>query len=164
MRLYIVRHAWAEEADANRWPDDGDRPLTAAGRKRFARLVTALGASGFLPELVVTSPLVRCRETAELIQGGLSSRPRIIDRDELAPYGDLDGLLAWFASEASRFDSAAWVGHAPDVGDIAAALIGDGSACIHFSKGAVAAIDFPTLPARNAGELVWLVTAKALGC
>ena len=42
MILYIIRHAWAEEADEARWPDDGRRPLTKAGRKRFAQVVETL--------------------------------------------------------------------------------------------------------------------------
>ena len=65
MKLYIVRHAWAEEQDDDRWPDDRQRPLTAEGRKRFSRVAKALDHRGIAPQLIVTSPLMRCRQTAE---------------------------------------------------------------------------------------------------
>ncbi len=58
----------------------------------------------------------------------------------------------------------AWVGHAPDVGHLAAALVGDSGAAIRFAKGRIAAIEFPDIPRISQGELRWLVTAKLLGC
>ena len=58
----------------------------------------------------------------------------------------------------------AWVGHAPDVGRLAASLIADSQGWIRFAKGAVAAIRFYDPPAPGQGELIWLVTAKMLGC
>ena len=58
----------------------------------------------------------------------------------------------------------AWVGHAPDVGDMTKALLGSSSGEIRFAKGGIAAIHFDGLPAVGRGELWWLVTAKILGC
>lgn len=161
MKLYIVRHAWADEQDEDRWPDDRQRPLTAEGRKRFSRVAKALDRRGFAPQLIVTSPLVRCRQTAEVLRDGLSCEPLLVDREELAPGSDLDGLLAWMAGQSASYSEVAWVGHAPDVSDLTAALVGGG--LIDFSKGASAAIDFEDLPRRGAGILRWLVTAKMLG-
>ena len=163
MILYIVRHAWAEEADETRWPDDAQRPLTDEGRKRFARVVSVLAGRGFAPAVVATSPLIRCRQTAEIIARQIAGKPRLVPRDELSPGSDLDKLLAWTAAYAVNEEQFAWVGHAPDVGDLAAALIGEGSANLVFAKGAVAAIEFDGQPARQKGALRWLVTAKILG-
>jgi len=164
MILYIIRHAWAEEADEARWPDDGRRPLTKAGRKRFAQVVETLAERGFAPELVISSPLVRCMETAQLVAQGLRGSPRVVAREELAPESDLAALVDWMRCEAVREERVAWVGHAPDVGQLVAALVGDGSAAVDFSKGAVAALEFDGGPAPRAGVLRWLVTAKLLGC
>jgi len=55
MRLYLVRHAWAEEADSKRWPNDGERPLTDDGKKRFRKTVEALVERGFAPRVVAGS-------------------------------------------------------------------------------------------------------------
>jgi phosphohistidine phosphatase len=163
MILYIVRHAWAEEADETRWPDDAQRPLTDEGRKRFARVVSVLAGRGFAPAVVATSPLIRCRQTAEIIARQIAGKPRLVPRDELSPGSDLDKILAWTATYAAE-EQVAWVGHVPDVGELAAALIGAGSANLVFAKGAVAAIEFDGQPTRQQGELRWLVTAKNLGC
>lgn len=162
MLLHIVRHAWAGQADADRWPDDGQRPLTAKGRKRFARLVRRLAKRGFRPELVVTSPLVRCQQTAELLAEGTGGPP-LVARSELAPGSDLEKLLAWTAETAASREEIAWVGHAPDVGQMVAALIGSVGGQIHLAKGAVATVEFAGLPQLGQGELCGLLVPKMLG-
>ncbi len=164
MDLYIIRHAWAEESDPARWSEDALRPLTAEGQKRFAKLIAKLAKTQFQPTLIVSSPYVRCRQTAQLIVEGLNQHaPLLVWREELAPGGDLAKLLRWTASEAKSHEAIAWVGHAPDVEMFCAALIGQGRSLIHFSKGAVANIRFDSPPKAGQGELHWLVTAKLLG-
>lgn len=163
MLLYIVRHAWAEDPDNQRWPNDELRPLTDKGAKRFRQFVRALARQGFSPQLVVTSPLLRCHQTAEVIAEEVPSRPPVVSRPELAPGSDASGLVAWTAERSKGLDQIAWVGHAPDVGQLAARLIGEPCAAIHFSKGAVGAIEFDGGPREGRGELQWLVTAKLLG-
>ena len=160
--LYIVRHAWAEDRDESLWPDDDLRPLTSGGRKRFAKFLKRLSKTDFEPTLVATSPLVRCRETADLVVDQLGDSAKLVEMDALRPGSDLSALIAWAAEQPDQ--EIAWVGHAPDVGDLAAALIGEGTAAIRFAKGAVAAIHFDANLDRGAGELNWLATAKLLGC
>ena len=164
MDLFIIRHAWAGHFGDPAWPDDAKRPLSDEGRKRFAKVVHVLAERGFAPAVVATSPLVRCRQTAEIIARQIAGKPRLVARDELSPGSDLDKILAWTAAYAANEEQVAWVGHAPDVGELTAALIGDGSSNLDFAKGAVAAIEFDGLPTRRQGELRWLVTAKILGC
>jgi phosphohistidine phosphatase len=163
MPLYIIRHAWAEDRDDARWPDDDLRPLTTDGRKRFAQFVEQLALRGMTPGVIATSPLPRCVETAQLLATGLSKQPKVVTLDELRPGSDLSGLLRWTVRQADKHDEIAWVGHAPDVGHLVAAIIGDANAQIHFAKGAVAAIRFDGQPSAGAGELQWLATAKLLG-
>ena len=163
MNLYIIRHAWAEKRDDSRWPNDDMRPLTADGKERFARVVRQLVPRGMTPGIIASSPLPRCVETAGLVAAGLSNGPKIVKLDELRPDSDLEGLMQWTARHAVEYDELAWVGHAPDVGWLAAAMIGEGGSLIRFSKGAVAAIRFDGPPAFGGGELQWLVTARLLG-
>ena len=162
--LYIIRHAWAGDRDEQRYPDDAQRPLTPGGRKRFRACIKKLADRGFAPTIVATSPLVRCQQTAavvcEIVAGCLTPD----ERPELAPGGELAPLVAWSAARQSAgADQIAWVGHAPDVGEITAQLIGDGAGAIDFSKGAVAAVEFDGPIALGAGVLRWLATAKLLG-
>ncbi len=163
MNIYIIRHAWAGHGGDPAWPDDSQRPLTPEGRKRFRRMVKKLAARGFDPQIVLTSPLVRCRQTAEVVAEVVDGKPRVVEREELAPGADLDLLLSWMEREARSRDQVAWVGHAPDVGRLASELISDGHGDIRFAKGAVAAIRFDGFPEPAQGELCWLVTAKTLG-
>lgn len=164
MELYIIRHAWAEERDPTRWPDDDQRPLTTEGKRRFRRVLRRLVAAGMTPEVVAASPLKRCLQTAELLAATVEPRPKIIQLDALRPGSDLNSLLQWTARQAREHERIAWVGHAPDVDHLAAALIGGPEAAIHFSKGGIAALQFDGLPLAGGGVLQWLVSAKVLGC
>lgn len=162
MLLYIVRHAWAEERDDRVYPDDDLRPLTEKGQKRFRRLVELLVARGFDPAHVATSPLVRCRQTAEIITKLSPKRPEVTLLAELAPGAKLAPLAPWTDRHAEG--DIAWVGHAPDVGELTATLIGQAPCAIRFSKGAVAALRVQGRVATGRGELCWLVNADLLGC
>jgi phosphohistidine phosphatase len=162
MKLYIVRHGLAGEHGDPRYPDDRLRPLTDEGRKRFANTVKALEATGIKISLIATSPLVRCRQTAEILAERIGGKPRLVEMEALVPGSDLNSLIEWTNNQA--VDEVAWVGHAPDVSDLAGHLIARSYAQIRFAKGAVAAIEFDDLITRGGGELLWLVTAKILGC
>jgi len=164
MILYIIRHAWAGRYGDPDWPNDAERPLTAEGRDRFAEVVRELASRGFSPELIATSPLVRCYQTAEIVARGVSGDPDVVSRPELVPGSDLAGVLQWTRRVGAECAEIAWVGHAPDVGNMTATLIGEPRGSVRFAKGATAAVRFPEMPAPDEGELRWLVTAKVLGC
>jgi phosphohistidine phosphatase len=162
MRLFIVRHAWAGEHGDPRYPDDRLRPLTEDGSKRFAAVVKKLADRGLKPRLIATSPLKRCRQTADILAEHLPGGLRVVERAELEPGSDLAALIEWTSKQDEQ--PVAWVGHAPDVGYLAAALIGDGSASLRFAKGGVCAIEFEGEMAPGRGELRWLASARLLGC
>jgi phosphohistidine phosphatase len=163
MDLYIIRHAWAGQYGDPQWPDDAQRPLTKKGCKRFSATASILSRRGVTPSLIATSPMVRCRQTARILAENMIEQPEIIDREELLPHGDLKRLLEWTARQADEHGQIAWVGHAPDVGELTAALIGQMDASIRFTKGAVAAVRFDGPIEIGLGELRWLVTAKLIG-
>lgn len=156
--LTIIRHAWAEEPGPG--VDDFHRRLTKPGRKRFGKFVRRLVKAGLGFDLIATSPLVRCRETAEILAAELGRRTPIVVIDALAPGSDWQALVEWtIDQDAARV---AWVGHAPCVGRLAALTIGDGSASIRMTKGAVASIRLDD-GIGHPGELEWLATAALLG-
>ena len=164
MDLFIIRHAWAAERDDSAYPDDSLRPLTDEGPQPFRAHGRGPGPRGLAPQLIVTSPMLRCVQTAEILAAGpRREEPRLSQRKELLPGGDPKHLLAWTEEHASGLDQVAWVGHAPDVGYLAAALIGLDNGWLELKKGAIAAIGFPGSPEFGRGELRWLVTAKILG-
>jgi phosphohistidine phosphatase len=162
MILYLIRHAWAGERDEKKYPNDDLRPLTSDGKKRFAKMLERLEDAKIRPTWIATSPLVRCRQTADILAKHLPKSPEIMELVALRPQSDLGEALAWTLKRSD--DEVAWVCHAPAISDLAAALIGDGGASIRFAKGAIAAIRFDGPPERNAGDLQWLLTASVLGC
>jgi phosphohistidine phosphatase len=161
MFLYIARHAWAGERGDPRWPDDSLRELTPDGIERYTKVVKALADRGFQPERIATSPYTRCRQTADIIASHVAGKPKIEELESLEPGSELQPLIDWTNDQSSR--DVCWVGHSPDVEELAAALIGNGNACIRFAKGAIAAIAFGEQALAGSGELYWLATSKLLG-
>ena len=162
MFVYIARHAWAGERGDPQWPDDSLRELTPEGIERYTQVVQALADRGFEPERIATSPYTRCRQTADIIQKNVLTKPEIDELEALEPGSDLEPLIDWTNEQGGK--DVCWVGHSPDVERLAADLISDGTARIRFAKGAVAAIAFEGEAANpGGGELYWLATAKSLG-
>jgi phosphohistidine phosphatase len=133
MRLYLVRHADAEPGE----PDEL-RPLTAHGRRQAREVGERLAAEGASGAVVVTSPLLRARETAEEIARSLGTTAAPDER--LAPGATADAVRAAAADHADNGTVVA-VGHQPDCGRIAAALTGGPEP--PFPKAGVVAIDLP---------------------
>jgi phosphohistidine phosphatase len=160
MVLYIVRHALAGQHGDPRYPDDTLRPLTKKGHKQFRKVAKKLARRGFAPMVVATSPLVRCRQTAEIVRERVCPPPELVELDSLKPGSQLDALIAW--SNEHGVEELAWVGHSPDVDEMAAELLGGRGGTVCFAKGAVAAIRFDDKIARGEGEVRWLVTPQLL--
>ena len=87
MDLYIIRHAWAADRDDRQWPNDDLRPLTEEGRERFTQMAARLLGRGLTPELIATSPLIRCVETARLLAAE-ADKVAVVELDELRPGDD----------------------------------------------------------------------------
>ncbi len=89
--LVLMRHGIAEEARPGSEQSDELRALTPDGRIRVARAATGLAVLGIRPDIILTSPLLRCRETADIV-GSQAGCPVQEDR-RLAPGMDLDDVL-----------------------------------------------------------------------
>jgi phosphohistidine phosphatase SixA len=111
VRLYLVRHAEAARGE----PDDL-RPLTRAGREAARALGARLTAEGVRPDAVLTSPLLRARETATELGRALGCEP--VPDERLAPGATAESVRAAVAGRTE----VVVVGHQPDCGEIAAEL------------------------------------------
>src|SRR5919197_1220303 len=141
--LYLVRHGVAEER-SEKWPDDAKRPLTADGMSKMKKASRGLARLGVAFDVIVTSPLVRTRQTAEILAAELDGPPPIVNADSLAPGGTYSALLADLEKHA-RKTRIALVGHEPGIGELAARLVGSRHP-IEFKKGAVCRIDVDEIP------------------
>lgn len=158
MQVCLVRHAIAVERGATGVPDDA-RPLTARGRKRMEQAAAGL-AILVRPDLVLSSPLLRAVQTAEILVAAFGLRG-FIRSDTLAD-GDNDRLFTEIAKTAARMAVA--VGHEPYMsGTLSYALTGQvGTINSEFKKGGAALISFETRPRAAAGTLEWLLPPGAL--
>lgn len=156
IELYLVRHAVAaERGDA--WPDDTKRPLTTKGIGRFRDVAEGLRAVHVVVDVVLTSPLVRARQTAELLAAGLAPHPAVQVTDALAPGAAHAAFVDALAR--TRQQRVACVGHEPDLGRLAAHLVG-AKRPFEFRKGGACRIDLES--ATGPGHLVWLATPRLL--
>jgi phosphohistidine phosphatase len=114
VRVFLVRHAEAAPGE----PDDL-RPLTPAGHAAARELGSRLAADGIRPDAVLSSPLLRARETAGEIARALDSEPEADER--LSPGADAEALRA---AVAGRGETVVVVGHQPDCGRISAEIVG----------------------------------------
>src|SRR5579872_2373815 len=101
MELLIVRHAIAFARDAKRWRDDSERPLTMEGVKRARRAAAGLKRIAKRPSLVLTSPLVRARDTAGILtQAG--GWPKPLECAALSPGGAPEDVLAMLRRQGAE--------------------------------------------------------------
>jgi len=163
--LYLVRHAIAAERGP-KYPKDDARPLTREGKTAMKSVVKGLRKLKPGLDLILTSPLVRAHSTAEIVRDGLKGNVRLERFVVLAPGHRpsevAEALAKLPKSRKGKGPSViALVGHEPDLGQLAAWLIG-GKEPIPFKKGGIARIDVAELPPRQNGQLIWHATPKLL--
>ncbi|HVL69907.1 MAG TPA: phosphohistidine phosphatase SixA [Vicinamibacterales bacterium] len=159
VELYLIRHGVAaDRGDA--YPDDSKRPLTSAGLARLRKEAKALADLGVGFDVIVASPLVRTKQTAEIFAQTSAPAPQVILSDALAPAGSAASVFQELARHA-RKGRIALVGHEPNLGELAARMIG-ARVPLAFKKGAVCRIDFDVLPPKGTGQLRWFVTPRML--
>jgi len=124
VKLYVLRHGPAEDNAASGL--DADRALTASGRDRVRSVAKALVDADEMPLTIVTSPLVRCVQTSEIVAVAtkLSHRDGTVEtRRELAPGGDSVSLAQKFAAESRA--RILFCGHEPDLSHLVSVLVGE---------------------------------------
>lgn len=158
--LYLIRHGLAaERGDAH--PDDAKRPLTSKGIQRLRQEGKALVALDAAFDVILTSPLVRARQTAETLAAGFRDAPPVVTSSALAPGGTYNAIIEEIARQAHRRRHIALVGHEPGIGELAARLLGLRSP-LEFRKGAICRIDVTALPPTGPGQLRWFLTPRIL--
>ena len=131
--LLLLRHGIAEERDGIR--PDAERALTAAGIQRTQQVVRRLRTFDLAADRLLSSPLRRARQTAEIaVAAGLA--PSLALDAALAPGGDPLPLL-----QGGDWQRLLLVGHEPDLGELACRLIGAPAGAITLKKAGLALLD-----------------------
>jgi phosphohistidine phosphatase len=161
LTLYIIRHGLAGEHGS--YANDAERPLTPEGQHKTQQVAKRLKAIDLSFHLILTSPLVRAKQTAEILQEvGLSQH--LEESDFLAPGGDFEEWLDWLAAWRSNKTSLAIVGHEPDLSAWAERLIwGEVRQRLVLKKAGAIGLTLPETgtPVGNS-ELFWLTPPRFL--
>lgn len=158
MMIVFFRHGPAGSADPKRWPDDGMRPLTERGRVRT--LMAAHGLRRLLgdPDLIVTSPLKRAAETADILSK-VGKNGSVQTLDALSPGGS-DRKILDFLRRHRGEGTLIMVGHEPDLGRIAGML--SGTCVVPLKKAGVCAVEWDGAVGPGEGRLRWLLPPAIL--
>jgi phosphohistidine phosphatase len=157
MDVILIRHAEAGSRDESQWPDDDLRPVSPEGRTRHTGIARAMKRLGIEFEFLVTSPLVRARQTADITAEvyGWKEPPQ---QSEALGHGCSVSAVVKLLGKFPPDSSVALVGHEPDLSGVAAALIGrSGDASIKLKKSGVIGISFDGAPEAGRGELMFLL-------
>src|SRR3972149_5400777 len=134
LELYLIRHGEAAER-GKEYPDDSKRPLTGQGVARLRKEAHALNALGVAFDHIIASPLVRTRQTADVLADVMKSKPPVSTSDALAPAGSPTSVMQELAKHM-RKARVALVGHEPNIGELAGRVIG-ARVPLEFKKGAI---------------------------
>lgn len=157
MRLYLLRHAEAVPAAAI----DAARRLSGKGEAQAERAGKFCARHGLQPEIILTSPVLRARQTAERVSSELQGAELV--EVPWAACGMPPGRAIEQLGGYAKFSSVMLVGHEPDLGWLAATLLGvPDPAALHVRKALLMAIDFHGAPAEARGELQLFVPAKLM--
>jgi len=155
MDLFLIRHAHAVDGDGMR---DDDRPLSKDGRKQALDVGGALAKQKVRFGRIVTSPLVRAVETAELVAVTLGFDGQLDVHDAMRPDGSWKHLLREVLEGHDGAGALALVGHEPTVGHYLSKLLHQKG--LSMSKGAVVRLDWHD--AERPATVVWTLSPKRL--
>jgi phosphohistidine phosphatase len=159
VQLLVIRHAIAEdrEAFAGTGLDDAQRPITARGERRMRQGVRGLRRVIRRMDLLASSPLVRARQTADIVAARYPRAERV-EIPSLAPEADPQDFLEWLVQQAGREVLAA-VGHEPSLSGIVTWLVANRKEpVIELKKGAACLVDFPSSVTAGGGVIHWALT------
>jgi len=162
MEILFVRHAIAGLRDAEKWPDDRDRPLTPKGAAKFRRMARELRSLFPMPQAVWSSPLARAWQTAEILVKE-AGWPAPAECGLLTPEAKPEALIPFLRRQRS-IETAVVIGHEPHLHEaISVALAGSAELLrVEMKKGGAAGVRFPEEVLKGGGELTFLLPPRAL--
>ena len=161
MNLYLMRHAIAAEADGN--TEDSQRPLTEKGRGKLGKIVYNMEKLGLEFDVILSSPYLRTRQTAEVVADGLNVRPEnMLETENLTPFAFADKLVEEIKAR-DPVENLLLVGHEPFLSQLIGMLVaGDASLSIDMKKAGLCKLSIVQLTYGRCATLEWLLTPAQL--
>jgi phosphohistidine phosphatase len=164
MNLYLMRHGIAVAADDADVTQDSERPLTGKGLKRMRRAARGLRRLNIPFDGILTSPVLRARQSAEIVAAALGMEARLEEVSGLAPESTVQYLLFGLTRYQDR-EHLLLVGHEPLLSRTIASLLCGSTEKgfeIPVRKGSLCRIELDGIPPKGPGILHWFLTPKQL--
>lgn len=164
MKLYILRHGDAGDHGDPRYPNDAARPLTSKGIKRTRQLGNALRQMGISFDVIFSSPLIRARQTAEIVARSLKSEKKLRITNHLTPDGAFVDILAQVENARPTSKAILLVGHEPYLsGLISLICAGGGMLNLVLKKGGLCRMEVDVVKPGRCAVLEWLLSPRHFG-
>ena len=162
MNLYIIRHAIAVDEGTPEYEDDSQRPLTDKGKKKMRQIAKGLRTLGVDFDLILSSPYVRAKETAEILANVFKTKTDVAFSENLVPMGDPDLLISEMNEKYSA-NSIALVGHEPHLTALIGLLVSENANLdMTLKKGGICRLSADDLHHTRKATLEWLLTPGIL--
>jgi phosphohistidine phosphatase len=159
MEIYILRHGIAVERGSRGYKNDSDRPLTKEGQEKMRQIAEAMLAMDLKFDLILSSPYVRARQTAEIVAAEIGGEVTLTDF--LIPNANALELIAEINDEKPQ--RVLLVGHEPDLSHLISVFVsGNGNAQIELKKGSLCKLTSDKLSFGQCATLNWLLAPKQL--
>jgi phosphohistidine phosphatase len=159
LRVYVLRHGIAEDAPPG--GADADRALTQDGKQKLRRVLERARDAGVRPSLILTSPLKRAAETAQIAASVLNVKRETCATKALLPAGSPERV--WSEIRAQNAEEVLIAGHEPLLSGVVAYLLGSPAVQVHMKKAALVSIELVTVDPQPRGALNWMLTPKVAG-
>ena len=159
MNLFLLRHGLAVERAEFHFASDPLRPLTPKGKRQLRKIVVAMRAMELRFDVILSSPLVRARQTAEIVAADLKLEKRLVFADELKPGGEAKKIVQKISGLKKVPANVLLVGHEPDLGELISLLVtGKFGAGFTLKKAGLAKLEMEKLCFGKCAALAWLLT------
>jgi len=163
MQLFLLRHGIAVERGTRGFEDDPARPLTPKGRRQLRKSIGAMKKLERDFDLILSSPVLRAKQTAEIVAAGLKLKKRLKFSNALAPGGSAGILIRQLEREKPAPEKLLLVGHEPDLSQLISLLVTGGPHLeMDFKKGGWCKLEVEKLRAGKCATLLWLLTPRQM--
>lgn len=159
VKLYLLRHGIAAEPGTPGFENDSERPLIPKGKRRLRSAAAAMKKLELSFDLILSSPFLRARQTAEIVAGELKLKKRLQFTDELAPGGGFKALIQKLNELKPAPENILLVGHEPYLSRLISLLVSGGeNAAVEMKKGGLCKLEAGELGHGRCAQLAWLLT------
>ena len=163
MDIYILRHGIAVEHGSPGVAKDSDRELTPKGERRLGQVADAMEVMELSFDLILSSPFVRARQTAEIIAEAMGAKKKLELSSDLVPDGSMKKLIESLNKLDPTPKSVLLVGHEPYLSGLISLLVfGEEISAVTMKKGGLCKLTAGPLKNGRCATLEWLLTPRQL--